>query len=220
MKKTINYITIIAAIILIVIIVFCLVTKNCHRDNEHNTIAPIPVNIDVNNLEDGIYPVAINRNTMIETENGYKIEFEIFNHDLYDMVDLQQMKIGDSIVVNGETFLVNEIGQEGDYLTVNGGIEQGGFHFWPLGGGVYQIMGFSDYTTYTSFGKTWFEIVGDIDFVDKGNVEETMDGVVVPMQETFDYLLYKCQIGSFDEHSVRIRIEDGKIVEFYREYRP
>ena len=58
-----------------------------------------------------------------------------------------------------------------------------------------------------------------VEFVDRGNVEKSMDVLVVPGESAFEYLT-TVKYGNFDQYSVKIRIEDGAVVEFSRDYRP
>ena len=181
-------------------------------------VRPVPVQIDVNNLNDGIYPVAFEQKEIAKADGGYNVPFEIFNMDLYDAVELHQMEVGGYIEIAGNLVKIDSLSKEGT-VKINGGLDYGGAELVPMGGGVYRNQGWDDIATYTSCGKVTLFVPDTIDFVDRGNVEESMQGVVVPGKDAFEYLT-TVQFGSFNQYCTKIRIEEGAVVEFWRVYMP
>lgn len=195
-----------------------IISGEAEWDLRDAALKPLPVQIDVNNLADGIYPAAFHQEDISKEEGGYSVPFEVFNMDLYDAVELQQMEVGGYIEIDGELVKIESLSKTGSVI-INGGLEEGGALLIPIGGGVYRYQGWDDIATYSSLGKVTLFVSETIDFADRGNVEESMEGVLVPGVKVYDYLK-NIRFGSFDQHSVKIRIEDGKVVEFFREYRP
>ena len=187
-------------------------------DRMDHAVRPVPVNIDVNNLKDGVYPVAFKQEEVEKADGGFNIPFEVFNMDLYDGVELHNLNAGDYIEVAGELMKVDSLSFE-SRIRINGGLDCGGVEFRSVGGGVYRYDGWDDMPTYTSFGKVKLFVPDTIIFTDKGNVSESMAGVVVPAGKVYEYLR-TVEFGYFNEYAVNIRIEDGKVVEFWRNYRP
>lgn len=187
-------------------------------DNGDPVVRPVPLRIDVNNFDDGIYPVAFDQDEVEKAEDGCVITFEIFNMDLYDAAELHSMEVGGYIEIGGKIVKIESLSKDGNVI-INGGLDNGGAELIPVGGGVYRYQGWDDIATYTSFGKVRLSVPDTIDFIDRGNVEKSMKGVTVPGKKTFDYLR-KTKFGSFNQYSTRIRIDNGAVVEFYREYRP
>lgn len=187
-------------------------------DKGDSVVRPVPLRIDVNNFDDGIYPVAFDRNEVEKGEEGCSITFEIFNMDLYDAVELHSMEVGGYIEIGGEIVKIESLSKDGNVI-INGGLDNGGAELIPVGGGVYRYQGWDDIATYTSFGKVKLFVPDTIDFIDRGNVEKSMKGVTVPGKKTFDYLR-TTKYDSFNQYSTRIRIDNGAVVEFFREYRP
>ena len=187
-------------------------------DNGDSVVRPVPLRIDVNNFDDGIYPVSFDRNEMEKAEGGCNITFEVFNMDLYDAVELHSMEVGGYIEIGGEIVKIESLSKDGNII-INGGLDNGGAELIPVGGGVYRYQGWDDIATYTSFGKVRLFVPDTIDFIDRGNVEKSMKGVTVPGKKTFDYLR-ATKYDSFNQYSTRIRIDNGAVVEFFREYRP
>ena len=187
-------------------------------DFKEHAVRPVPVNIDVDSLADGIYPVAFTKDDVENTPDGCRINFEIFNRDLYDTVELHQMEVGDYIEIDGELVKISTLSMDG-HIVINGGLENGGAELVPAGGGVYCYFGWDDIATYTSFGKVALTVPSTLTFEDKGNVSESMAGVTVPGDELYDYLK-TVDFGSFDQYSVRLGISNGMVSEFRRIYRP
>ena len=183
-----------------------------------SVVRPIPLRIDVNNFDDGIYPVAFDRSELEKEEEGFNVTFEIFNMDLYDAAELHSMEVGGYIEIGGKIVKIESLSKDGNVI-INGGLDNGGAELIPVGGGVYRYQGWDDIATYTSFGKVRLSVPDTIDFIDRGNVEKSMKGVTVPGKKTFDYLR-TTKFGSFNQYSTRIRIDNGAVVEFFREYRP
>ena len=194
------------------------ITAELQPGGRDAVVRPVPLRIDVNNFDDGIYPVAFERSEVEKEEGGCAITFEIFNMDLYDAVELHCMEVGGYIEIGGEIVKIESLSTDGNVI-INGGLDNGGAELIPVGGGVYRYQGWDDIATYTSFGKVRLFVPDTIDFVDLGNVEKSMKGVTVPGKKTFDYLT-TTEFGSFNQYSTRIRIDNGAVVEFFREYRP
>ena len=194
------------------------ITAEVRSGSGDTVVRPVPLRIDVNNFDDGIYPVAFNRNEVEKGEEGCSITFEIFNMDLYDAVELHSMEVGGYIEIGGEIVKIESLSKDGNVI-INGGLDNGGAELIPVGGGVYRYQGWDDIATYTSFGKVKLFVPDTIDFIDRGNVEKSMKGVTVPGKKTFDYLR-TTKYDSFNQYSTRIRIDNGAVVEFFREYRP
>lgn len=195
-----------------------LVDDEARWDIIDGAVKPVPVDIDVKSLGDGVYPVSFNREEVRRVDNGCEIEFEIFTMDLYDAAELHCLKVGDCIVIDGAPVKIDSLSLDGPVI-INGGLDFGGAELVPVGGGVYRYNGWNDIATYSSCGKVSLTIPDSVDFIDRGNVSERMEGVVVPGGKVYDYLT-ATDFGTFSEYDVRIRVENGQVVEFYRQYRP
>lgn len=195
-----------------------IISDEAEWDLRDSAVKPLPVQIDVNNLADGIYPVSFLPEEMVKTDGGYTVIFEVFNVDLYDAVDIQQMETGGYIVIDGAPMKIESLTKDGPVI-INGGLENGGAELISNGGVTFRFQGWDDIATYTSFGKVTLTVPDTVEFVDRSLVGETEDVLVVPGDQAFDYIRNE-KLGSFDKHCIRIRIENGAVVEFRREYRP
>lgn len=190
--------------------------------NIYMMIKPIAVDIDVNDLKNGIYPVKFCQDSVHLVTNGCVIEFEIFSHDFYDAKLLQSMKVGDSILVGKNIYPIDSFYTRNNTIYVNGGLDHvdvGGLDLNCEDNGQYCFRGFSDATTYTSHGKVKMFVSSGLQFIDKGNVKESMDGVIVEGKNIGKYLKQTDWTGYYEQNT-RIKVENGKVVEFFREYHP
>ena len=223
-----------ARVLMVVIVFFAIILANFiwkrsqaslfgeDARNLPRVIRPIQVDLDVNHLRNGIYPVAFSQDSVELVDNGCLIEFEVFSHDLYSANEMKTLKVGDSILLKNEVYAVDSVRFKENIIYINGGldyVENGGLDFELDEDGKYCFRGFSGSTTYTSHGKLKLLIPSKLQFVDRGNVKESMAGIVVEGEDVGRYLK-ETDWNGFNEHSTRIRIEEGAVVEFFREYRP
>ncbi len=130
---------------------------------EGRTIEPLPISYDIADLEDGIYWVDLDMSTYTAVDDGYKVSAEVFVEEYYDAVDVTTMVPGDTLVVDGVSYVVETISTN-DYGTmdINGGLEEGGTSLSPsTSGGTFQFRGFDDITTYADLGTTELTISHD-----------------------------------------------------------
>jgi hypothetical protein len=174
--------------------------------------------INVNSLEDGIYPVAFNRGDVMKGASGiYMNAVHIFTEDMYDIAQLEALNIGDSIVVNGETVQVSSI-EYGDRILINGGMLEGGVDLDPIEeGNSWRFCGDDDISAYTEVGVTTLEVDPSATYIDASNinadpVKADYEGIVDAMMASEDE--------TFDQYNTTVRIENGKVVEINRVFRP
>lgn len=189
------------------------------EDIRMNTIMPICVSIDPENLPDGTYPVSFDRTKVKAVKGGSKIEFEIFSHDCYNADELESLKPGGYIMVSGEVHEVKSVEKGERSYVINGPLELGGIELYLSKDGTYSFSGFSDVTTYTSHGKATYVVPESVTFRDAGNVEESMQGVTVEGKDLARYL-NETDFGYFNQQCTKITVENGVITAFCREYRP
>ena len=69
------------------------------------------------------------------------------------MVDIAQLAVGDTIVVDGKDMVVTSREDENGFVTINGGLEQGGVDLTSDDSGVYYAVGLDDAKSYHELGK-------------------------------------------------------------------
>ena len=194
------------------------VTVDVAAANEPKTVGPKPVEMNLNSLDDGIYPVAFNRGDVMQGASGvFMNAVHVFSEDLYEYTDLESLKPGDSIIVNGETVLVNAI-EIGDRIQINGGALQGGIDFDPVEeGDVWRFCGDDDISAYTDQGVTTLAVDPSATYTDASDIDA--DPVTVNFDGIVDAMMGSAN-DSFDEYNTTVRVEGGKVIEIRRNYMP
>lgn len=192
-------------------------------DNDVNpaekTIAPVAEAIDVNALADGIYPVSFDKGDVLGGASGiFMNAVHIYTQDHYDLVDVSGLKVGDTIVVEGEEVPVITL-EETEYgISVNEDQDARAFYLTTEeDSNGYTLHGLDDLTTFTEHGVTALVLDPAATFTDAWDIESeptTTTGaeIVTAMQTTAnDY---------FVPYNTTVRIENGKVVEINRVYVP
>ncbi len=183
------------------------------------TVAPLDVVVDVNALEDGIYPVSFDKGDVLSGASGiYMNAVHVYTRDWYDIVDVNTLNVGDTIVVEGEEVPVLSVAQTEYGIAVNE--DQDGQSFLLVSeedGNGFAVRGLDDMTTYTEQGVTTLALDPSATFTDAWDIEKEpvtvgYDGIVNAMQTTEnDY---------FVPYNTTVRVEGGKVVEIKRDYVP
>ena len=159
----------------------------------------------------------------IEEKNGKTVvNVELYTADLYDAVEISQLKPGDIIRFDGDEMEVTTIDGDADYLIINGGLENGGFDLRANEGGTYCPSLFDDAGTYTFRGNAVLTISEDVVLRDSSDVEHIVDPVVTEgLEEVKKVLASEDEYSpAFDPFNTTVRIENGVIVEIVRIYTP
>ena len=82
-----------------------------------------------------------------------EISLTVYDYDVYDMVDIAQLAVGDTIVVDGKDVVVISREDKDGFVTINGGLEQGGVDLTSDDSGVYYAVGLDDAKSYHELGK-------------------------------------------------------------------
>ena len=185
------------------------------------TVAPQTVEVDVNALPDGEYPVAFNRGDILSGATGiYMNAVHIFSMDIYDIVDVNTLTAGDTLVVSGEEIPVTSVERSDSEVLVNGGLDgENGVVLGPIDEDTngYRVWLESDMATFTELGATTLVLADNAEFNDSWNIDAepvkvSHDGIVSAIAESDnDY---------FNQYNTSIRVEDGKVVEIKRVYVP
>jgi hypothetical protein len=82
-----------------------------------------------------------------------EISLTVYDYDVYDMVDIAQLAVGDTIVVDGKDVVVISREDKDGFVTINGGLEQGGVDLTSDDSGVYYAVGMDDAKSYHELGR-------------------------------------------------------------------
>lgn len=182
-------------------------------------ITPNPCDVNVENIENGIYHAYIDNYGINEEDDGFTIRAEIFTEDSYDIVDINRMAEGDVIYINGSLLPVKTIEQtESGILNINGGVENNGSALIAVDeSNCFVYAGMDMERSYTRKGITTLAVNDDVKLVDKSNPlgEKEYTGsdavsALKEMVEEFPLTRYNCTI----------MVENGEIIEINRLYTP
>ncbi len=180
------------------------------------TIEPLPVSFDPEHVEDGIYYA-----DFVVRDPGQDFSFLLFTREYFDVVDIHEMQVGDTIVQDGYESVIDTLTQDdsGAFL-INGGLDEGGITLLPGDGGVYYAQGYDDLPTLLELGTAELPLSDSLVLTDRSDIEHDFEEHVVEgAAAAIDYIcttewLYISQAGT------QIRTEDGKVVEFIFNYTP
>lgn len=175
------------------------------------TVAPQIGDFDVYALPDGMYQAGLKPENIYSDGNEVSASMEIYQKEVYDIVDMNTLEVGDGIIVNDDLIRVKEIEQKDDLICVNGGLDADGVDFAPMESeNCYVARGYNDTATYKDYGMTYL-VFDDNCLIQDTSDWENPEGTVVPVDQFADYAKEKDLFMSC--YNTTIRIENGKVVQ-------
>lgn len=184
---------------------------------EHKLIAPLPAGITADNLQDCTVPAAFTPDDFHWM--GGNLMMTVYNMDLYDVVDIAQMQVGDTILYNGDSVVINTIAEDHGGIDINGGLDEGGCCLAGYEGGTYVARFWDDHATYTELGKAEVALAEDFILIDCGmNPDDPSDTIRTGQKLYIENL----EGGRKDFHQLntRVTIANGMITEIKRHWIP
>ena len=114
-------------------------------------IAPLPAGYSTENLSDCTFPAAFTADDF--NWRGSNLTLTLYEEAFYDAARIGGMKQGDTLVFDARDIVVESIVRDGDYLTVNGGVEEGGAYLQASKGGTWRGATFDDHSIYREMGE-------------------------------------------------------------------
>ena len=185
----------------------------CGPEKAPKTISPLPSGLDASSLTDCTVHAAFTSDDF--RWMGGNLTMKVFSEDIYDAVELQQMESGDTLIYDGEKIVVESVVNEGDVITVNGGIENGGAWLQPNDGGTYRAFQWDDHSIYTELGTVELPLSEDFKIIDCGEDPTDLTTVLITGQKQYLESL-KDWRRTFSPLNTRVVIEDGVITEINR----
>lgn len=181
-------------------------------------ISPLPETIDMNTLNDCTLAVSFEEgDAYVDDTGAMQLDVTVYTYDLYDMVDIANLKVGDTIVIRENDVKVESLDKtESGILLINGGMEKGGYDLWHDESGVYFEHGYSDVKSYYPLGDATIRVSADFEFTDASDLDK---GEIIYYPG--DFLTDKAGIVyHFTPHNTSIVIENGQITHMTRRYTP
>lgn len=181
-------------------------------------VNPLPATLDMAGLNNCTVPVSIDKGSIYPDDSGtMRIRFTVYNYDLYDMVDIAALKVGDSINILGENVELSSIERDDEgNVVINGGLDVGGHELRTDGSGVFYEVGYNDAKSYYAIGEADFGVSPDFVFTDGFDFDNP------PVSYYADDLLTENNgiFHHFVPHNTKIVIENGEITAMERVYMP
>lgn len=149
-------------------------------------------------------------------KDGDKITLDvtIYEEELFDAVEVTQLKAGDTLTAGGQTVKVTEVKErKAGGVTINGGYEKGGITLFPGDGGTYYQVKENDAKTYQEIGTATLPLGDQFELVD--NAENANKKLTAQDMTT----LKEDSIG-FNENNTTVTVENGVITNITRAYMP
>lgn len=179
------------------------------------SVAPQFDGLDITNAT---CPVSFNRDDL---KDGVLANVHIFTEDTYDIVDVAQMKIGDSFEAEGKTVTIDSLEtDEFGNININGGFEKEGGYTLTTDEDTngWTTTSWDDFCTYTERDTVDLTLAENVIFNDSWDTEA--DPVTAEGIEAVAKAIMESENDSFYEHNTELVIEDGKVIEFNRHYVP
>lgn len=106
---------------------------------EAKRVEPLPESLDLNALTDATVAASFGAEDISEKDGKTEITLTVYDYDVYDMVDISQIAVGDTIVVDGKDMVVASREDKDGFVTINGGLEQGGVDLTSDDSGVIML---------------------------------------------------------------------------------
>jgi hypothetical protein len=183
---------------------------------EARTISPLP-DMTMENLTDTILSVSLDEgNAYVDDHGRMQMDLTIYSYDQYDMVDIANLKVGDTLVRHdGEVKVTSKEQHEAGTIYINGGLDNGGFNLITDDCGTFYEMGFNDAKHWYPVGEATIRVSADFEGIDRADLE-LGEVIIYPG----DFLAGAVTNYDFTPYNTTIRVEDGQIVEMDRRYIP
>lgn len=177
-------------------------------------VTPNNPEIDIEALQDGIYPVAFDRANLADGA----LTFTVYWEDGFDVVEIGLLAPGDYIFVDEQLIAVETV-ERGDDLLINGGLENGGVTLRSYDeDNCWKAVLENDLHTYFRWGETTLPLAADVTFTDGWDIDK--EPVTVSGAEAVSAAIAASELDSFIQWNTSLRVENGRIVEIVREYMP
>ena len=191
-------------------------TDSTEQPEETHTITPLP-DTTMENLSDAILSISLDEGDAYVDDSGrMQMDLKIYTYDKYDMVDIANLKVGDTVVRHfGEVKVVSKEQNEAGTIFINGGLENGGLDLVTDDCGIFYETGFNDVKNWYEIGEATIRVSVDFKGYDNADLEQG-EVIIYPG----DFLIGAVTNYDFTPYNTTIRVEDCQIVEINRVFIP
>lgn len=181
------------------------------------TVRPLPTTLSVDSLEDCTFAASFAASDVALDGDGMLcVTMTVYDYERFDLVDISELAEGDTLVIDGKDVPVESVERSGSYVTVNGGLEEGGYDLYTEEDGVYYEVIMDAGANYYAIGEVTLPVDQEFVFTDNADLEK-------PGQISYagDFLMaMEDSDDVFQANATTVRTADGKIVELTRNYMP
>lgn len=180
-------------------------------------IEPLPSTVDIKQLDDCTVKASFTADDVYMDGGSLVTHLTIYDQEMFDMVDISQMAVGDTLRIDGEDMVITTLEQNdyGSYI-VNGGEENGGCDLWTSDDGVYSRVLFDDAGSYYKVGEVTLPIDQEFTFTDNSDLDNPGQVLLAG-----DFLQEIPGSGKdFSVYETTVRIEGGRIREITVDFTP
>lgn len=186
-------------------------TGSTEQSEETHTITPLP-DTTMENLSDAILSISLEEGDVYVDDSGImQMNLKIYTYDKYNMVDIANLKVGDTVVRHsGEVKVISKEQNEAGTIYINGG-----FDLVTDDCGIFYETGFNDVKDWYEIGEATIRVSADFKGIDNADLEQG-EVIIYPG----DFLIGAVTNYDFTPYNTTIRVEDGQIVEMNRVFIP
>ena len=178
-------------------------------------IEPLAESLDLNALTDATVAASFGAEDISEKDGKTEITLTVYDYDIYDIVDISLLAVGDTIVVDGKDMVVASREDKDGFVTINGGLEQGGVDLTSDDSGVYYAVGMDDAKSYHELGRITVPVAEGFVLTDNSDPEHP--------DETYtasDLAKLAGEGVGFTANNTQATIEHGELTVLARSYTP
>ncbi len=175
-------------------------------------ISPMPAAVSMDDLTNCTFAAEFTAADVYQEDGSTKLRLKVCVADIYDVMDVTTMKVGDSIVLGGETVKVSTLSEDGS-IQINGGRENGGYTLAPDSGGVYSQLGENGGQVYTVLGEAVLTIGEKFRYKESGPAGSETEAN--PRTLTEKDFVAEMAGGSreFTGETTKVTVQQGKVLE-------
>lgn len=191
-------------------------TVHVGQPDGNRIIRPLP-DTTMENLTDAVLSVSLDEgNAYVDDQGRMQMDLKIYSYDQYDMVDISGLQVGDTLARHsGEVKVTSKEQNETGMISINGGLDNGGFDLVTDDCGTFYEMGYNDHKNWYPVGAATIRVSVDFEGIDRAD-PELGEITLYPG----DFLIGAVTNYDFTPYNTTIRIENGQIVEMHRRYIP
>ena len=179
-------------------------------------VKPLPSSLDVSNLQDATVSASFDASGIHKDADGTTLDITVYDYETIDMVDMSQLKTGDTIVIDGNEVVVDSVDRsDTGMISINGGLEEGGYDFWTDEDGVYYVTGLDDTKDFKSLGTVTLPVSENCVCTDDSDLDNA------GKQFTLDDVESLTESGyGFIANNTTVTVAGGEITEIHRSFMP